>query len=162
MSALSPILGPVARYIMSAVPNYIGDFVGLGASIVSALSSPIIERSPYLQMLLIDVVARIPRLNHVDTLTSRYQTADPAVRRGILLAAGSGGRSDWLRDRKPEFRMMDVWSRRAFIKAATAFPGDELKFWFDSVRDNLRPLERVVAKHYLRNVKVGDIRIGAE
>jgi hypothetical protein len=58
--------------------------------------------------------------------------------------------------------MMDPWSKRAFIKASAVLPHDESKFWLDSVRDSLRPLERVVAKHALPDSKVGDIKIAQE
>jgi hypothetical protein len=162
MGALGPILGPVARYIMAAVPNYDGDHAALGGALVGALDLPIIGRSPYLQMMLLNVVATIPGLNHIDRLTARYSIADSTVRRGILLAAASGKRSDWLRDRKADFRTMDPWSKRAFIKASAALPHEESKFWLDSVRDSLRPLERVVAKHALPGSKVGDIKIAQE
>jgi hypothetical protein len=162
MGSLGPILGPVARYIMAAVPNYDGDHAALGGALVGALDLPVIGRSPYLQMVLLNVVATIPGLNHIDRLTARYSTADSIVRRGILLAAVSGKRSDWLRDRKADFRTMDAWSKRAFIKASAALPHEESKFWLDSVRDSLRPLERVVAKHALPGSKVGDIKIAQE
>ncbi len=162
IGSFGPILGPVARYIMAAVPNYDGDHVALGGALVKALDLPIIGRSPYLQMVLLDVMATIPGLNHIDQLTARYSTADTSVRRGILLTAASGKRSDWLRDRKTDFRTMDPWSKRAFIKASAALPHDENKFWLDSVRDSFRPLERVVAKHALPGSKVGDIKIAQE
>jgi hypothetical protein len=162
MESLGPILGPVARYVMAAVPNYDGDHAMLGGALVRALDLPIIGRSPYLQMVLLNVMATIPGLNHIDRLTARYPTADPIVRRGILLAAASGKRSAWLRDRKAGFRTMDAWSRRAFIEASAVLPHGESKFWLDSVRDSLRPLERVVAKHALPGSKVGDIKIVQE
>lgn len=156
---LNPILGPVARYFVSAVPQYAGDRMALGGAIVQALNSPIISQSPYLQMLLMDIIASIPDLNHVDALTARYLNTAPTVRPGILLAAASGGRSDWLRDRKSEFRGMDPWCRRAFIKASATLPGDESKFWFESVRDNLLFLDRIVAKCCIPGARVGEIRI---
>jgi hypothetical protein len=162
MGSLGPILGPVARYLMSAVPNYLGDPASLGGTLVAALDLPIVGRSPYLQMVLLNVVASLPALNHIDRVTARYPTADPAVRRGILLAAGAGKRSDWLRDRKGDFRGMDAWSKRAFIKACSALPRDESKFWLDSVRDSLRSLERVVVKFTLPDAKVGEIKITQE
>jgi hypothetical protein len=160
--ALNPILGTIARYVMAAVPNYKGDCATLGGAILRALDSPIVSRSEYLQSVLMDVIARIPDLNHVDSLTARYAGAAPAVRRSILLAAGGGRRADWLRDRKADFRSMDPAGRRAFIRAAAALPADEAKFWVESVRDSLRPLERVVARQYLPGVKMGEIKISQE
>lgn len=159
MPALSPILGPIARYIMSAVPNYTSRRDFLGAAIVNVLKLPIINRSPYLQTVLMDVVARMPDLNHVDDLTALYRNAVPEVQRGILLVAGSGKRRDWLRDRKTEFRQMEPWCRRAYLAAAAVLTPDEAKFLMDAVRDSLSSLERVVAKHYISGSKVGTIDI---
>jgi hypothetical protein len=160
MPALSPVLGPIARYMISSIPNYRGDVLALGEEIVDALDMPVVGNSPYLQTVLIDVVSVLPELNHVDTLTARYGLGQPAVRRSILLAAGAAGRIDWLRERKDEFRSeMDPWSRRAFIKAMAAFSEDERRFWLEGVRESLNGVERIVAKHFLSNTKVGEIRL---
>ena len=162
LQSLSPILGPAARYLTGAIKNYSGDCVALGEDVVKALDTPIISRSPYLQVVLLDVLANLPELNHVDRVTSRFNAAGPAVRREIIRVAESGKRRDWLRDRKPDFRTMDFWTRRAFVRAASVFPQEEAKFWIDSVRDNLRPIERAIAKHALPFAKVGDFHIVME
>ena len=164
LQELSPILGPVTRYVMSAVPHVSDEKETLGAKIVQALAMPIIKKSPYLQMVLLDVLASIPELNHADAVTSRYAESDPLIRREILRVAGSNGRRDWLRDRKSEFRSMDEWMRRAFISAAPALPSEEAKFWLQSVKDTMSPIEKVVAHHAFRGrtkkeLKLGEIQI---
>ena len=114
---------------MAAAPNYNGDLTLLGKKLVAALTSPVVAASPYLQAVLIDIVARSPGFNHVDSITARYKDADPAVRRAIVLAAAGGKRVAWLRDRKGEFSNMDAWTRRAYVKAIAELPGDEPRFW---------------------------------
>jgi len=162
LQSLSPILGPVARYLTMAIKNYTGDCIALGEDVVTALDTPIISRSPYLQVVLLDILATVPELNNVDRVTARFNTAEPAVRREIIRVAETGERRDWLRDRKADFRIMDPWTRRAFVRAASVFPPDEARFWIDSVRDSLRPIERAIAKNAIPSAKVGEIRIVME
>lgn len=162
LAALSPILGPIARYLMAAAPNYNGDLTLLGEKLVAALTTPIVAASPYLQAVLIDIVARFPGFNHVDSITARYNEADPAVRRAIILAAAGGKRVAWLRDRKGEYGNMDAWTRRAYVKAIAELPGDEPRFWVEAVRDTMRSLERLLAKHYIEGAKVGEIKIAVD
>ncbi len=161
IARLSPILGPVSRYIMAAVPNYNGDKNLIGAKILRALEYPIIKKSHYLQAILLDVIATLPELDHVDLVTARYGGSDPLVRREILRAAAIGARGDWLRDRKTEFRSMDPWLRRAFVSSSAALPEEEAHFWLQAVRDNLSPLEKVVASfaHKRKDLKLGEINI---
>jgi hypothetical protein len=161
MHRLSPIMGPVARYLMSAIPHFQGDKKRLGEKILQALELPVIKKSPYLQIVLLDVLAVLPELNHADAITARYGEADPAVRREILSVAAAGGRGGWLRDRKNEFRSMDPWSRRAFVRASVALPEEEAKFWIQSVRDGMTPMEKVVARHAFKDkqMKLGNINV---
>jgi Reverse transcriptase (RNA-dependent DNA polymerase) len=161
MGQLSPILGPAMRYLMAAVPNVTGDKKTIGKKVLAALDLPVIQKSPYLQMILLNVLATLPELDHVDPVTALYPAADPAVRREILCVAGAGARADWLRDRKAEYRGMDVWARRAFVYASRALPREEADFWIQSVRDIMSPIEKVVARHAFRDkeLKLGNIEI---
>ena len=86
------------------------------------------------------------------------------IRREILRVAGSDGRGDWLRDRKSEFRGMDPWMRRAFISAARALPSEEARFWLQSVKNTMSPIEKVVTCHAFKDstekeLKLGEIQI---
>jgi hypothetical protein len=164
IAALSPVLGPVARYVMAAVPNYSGDRQAIGELVVRALDLPVVRKSPYLQAVLLDVLATMPELDHADAVTARYYGADPLVRREILLVAGSGGRGDWLRDRRSEFQEMDAWTRRALVNAAVALPHEEARFWFDSVRGRMTAMEKLVALTALptEQLKLGEIRVALD
>jgi len=162
ITTLSPILGPVARYLMVAVPNYSGDKHSVGEHLVRALDLPVVKKSPYLQAVLLDVLATLPALDHVDSVTARYAAADPLVRREILRAAGAGGRGDWLRDRRSEFSNgMDAWTRRAFVHATTAMPVEETRYWLDTVRARMTALEKLVALAAFphEKLKLGEISI---
>lgn len=163
ISKLSPVLGPVARYFMAAVPNFTGNKHQLGESVVQALDLPAVRRSHYLQAVLLDVLASLPEMDHVDSVTARYATSDPLVRREILRVAGTGGRGDWLRDRKAEFETMDPWVRRAFIQASTALPREECKFWFEGVRDRMTAMEKTVAHAAFApdTLRLGNIQVSS-
>jgi hypothetical protein len=162
----SPILGPVARYIMSAVPNLTRSKEALGEKVVHALAMTVIKKNPYLQTVLLDILATLPELDHADAITARYADSNPIIRREIIRVAGSNRRGAWLREHKGDFRTMDPWMRRAFIHAAPALPQEEARFWLESVRDTMSPLEKVVACHALKikdakKLKLGEIQIAA-
>jgi hypothetical protein len=149
---------------MSAVPHYKGDKQAVGGLVLRALDLPVVKKSPYLQAVLLDVLATMPELDHTDAVTARYPGSDPLVRREILRVAGSGGRGDWLRDRRSEFQEMDSWTKRAFIHAAVAMPREEARFWFDSIRGRMTAMEKLVALAAFpsEQLKLGEIKVAAD
>jgi hypothetical protein len=56
---------------------------------------------------------------------------------------------------------MDEWTRRAFVASLSVLPGDEPRFWLQSVQNILTALEKLVAVHAFRDkkLKIGEIRI---
>jgi hypothetical protein len=137
--------------LLRAVPNVTGDKSVMGEKILQSLQLPVIQKSPYLQIVLLNVLATLPELNQVDSVTSRYADVEPPVRREILRVAGAGGREEWLRDRKTEYRGIDPWARRAFVLASRALPAKEARFWIQSVRDVMTPMEKEVARHAFKD-----------
>jgi hypothetical protein len=126
---VTPILGDVARYLIRAGRYYDGSMPDVGDSIVNALDTGIISRSEYLQLVLINLFSRLPNLNHLGKLTQRYDSAGPAIRREIVLAACAAEDKYWVKERKAEFEAADSWLRRAIIAASRFLPGDEGRIW---------------------------------
>lgn len=157
----APILGDVARYIMASLQNFHGDVEALGNLILEALLTPVIEKNEYLQIVLIDLLSRLPELNHADSITARYQHVKPRLKAEILKVAGANRRGSWLRDRKNEFASFDGVSRRAYLSVVPRLPGDEGLHWVKAQKGNLSPLERIVLKYAYRNrhMKLGPTKI---
>lgn len=161
LADLGPILGPISEYIAAAVPNYRGDRKAIGEKLVDTLSTSVVAASPYLQVVLLDVLEKIPELNHVDRVTPSYARSDPSIQRVLLGVAAEGGRTEWLRERKGEFSTMNPWLRRAYLRACASIPGTEAKFWIESVLQQLTGIEKLtVARFHTQNLpKLGEIRL---
>lgn len=158
LQAFAPVLGDAARYLTASIPNYTADHVALGEKIVSALALPVLARSAYLQIVLLDVLAQLPSLDHAADVTAQYPDAEPAVRREILRVAGANKLGSWLREHKSEFRTADPWIRRAFLFAVPSLPGDEGEHWLRSIKGSLTPLERLIVLFTRRGQR--DLKLG--
>ena len=147
ISSLTPVLGDVGRYIVRAASNYeTSALESAGTAVLDSLELPLLNHSEYMQMVLLNLFARVPALDHTNRLTSRYQAAGAAARREIVSAAAAANAYQWLKERKDEFGTSDPWLRSAIIAAAACFPGDEAKFWLRRVKRQLTPVERFVAR----------------
>jgi len=157
----APILGDVARYVMASASNYVGNLADLGERMVNQFQLPVIARSPYLQLVLLDVLASVPTLDHAEAVTARYGMSDPAVRREILRVAAANGLGAWLRGHRHEFRTMDPWSRVAYLRGLREFPGDEAEHWLREIRRTLTPLERLVVRYVFddRAMRLGSVTL---
>ena len=142
---VTPILGDVARYMIRAGNYYAGSMPEVGASVINALDTGIISRNEYLQLVLINLFSRLPKLNHLGKLTQRYEKAGPPIRREILLAACAAEDPYWIKERKEEFGNADPWLRRAIISASRFLPGDEGTIWRRHIKSRLSEFERYVA-----------------
>ena len=90
LEELIPILGAVAHYLMRASGNYVGDIKRSAESILRSLDLPVIQRSEYIQMVLLNLFSGVPELDHANRLTARYSSmASSAVRREIVLAVAA-------------------------------------------------------------------------
>lgn len=161
LAKFAPVLGDAARYITASAPNYGGDLVDLGERLLETFKLPIVARSPYLRVVLLDILARVPKLDHADTVTADYEHSDPNVRREILRVAGANQLGSWLRGLKAEFRSMDPWARSAYLSVLPALPGDEALHWIKGIRRSLSPLERLLVVHAFRDrgLKLGDLTL---
>jgi hypothetical protein len=114
-----------------------------------------------LQVVLLDILARVPDLDHAEVVTARYDGAEPNVRREMLRVAGANRLGSWLRGLKSAFRTMDPWARLAYLSVLPALPGDESLHWARGIRRSLSALERLVVIHAFRDrgLKLGDLRL---
>lgn len=146
LSDLLPVIGNLARYVMSASPNYQQAQGNLGTELIKGLDIPLVNRSEYLQMILLDLFSRRPDFNHIEKLTSKYATAQRAAKREIVKAAGAAKNAAWIKERKNEFRDGDRWLRPVLIWASQCLPGDEGKFWIKSIGADMSLVEKTVAR----------------
>jgi hypothetical protein len=145
LSEFLPAIGDAAGYLNAASSSYTGKWRSAGNDILLALEDPIVEKSEYLQLVLLSLFTRIIKLNHLEDLIKAYDGFRPSSKREVLLAASqSPNAATWLQTQKATFGSMDSWQRRAFLYAARQLPKDERRFWFKQVRPRLSPLERAV------------------
>ena len=146
LDRLSPILGDVARYIKSATDR-VDNAEELGADIVKALSIRRVNHNEYLTAVLLNLFSQQPALDHLKHLLPLYESATPAARRELILAAGAADAGYWIKERKGEFGAGgDPWLRRALLAASGSLPGDEGPHWIKKLKPQFSPLEGLVAK----------------
>ncbi|HLX39017.1 MAG TPA: RNA-directed DNA polymerase [Ktedonobacteraceae bacterium] len=143
----SPALADLASYLLSARYNYSGNWGQVGEDILHALELPIIEHSEYLTVILLDLFAQLPILNHNDSILQKYRTnsSSPMVKRKIVRATTAHRAEHWLRLRKGDFDSADPWLKRALMAGASTFSKDERKFWLRRL-EKRSELEKFVAK----------------
>lgn len=129
---------------MRASENYEGELESSGELIIEALEEPVVRKNEYIQVVLISLFSRVPELNHIHKLTSRYEQMDQSLRREVVLAASAAGKSYWIKERKDEFDSSDKWLRRAILKAAPELPGDQSRHWLKKIKQGLSPQEKLV------------------
>lgn len=157
---LTPILGDVARYIIRSCPNYQGGKKKLGATIIKSLRHHLISKSPYLQMVLINMFFHSVELNHAAEMVRMFDKVPSEVQREIVFVAGKHGLKDWIREHKIALDGSDPWLRRAWVYAYSALPREEADVWIKNNRAKLNALEMVIAREAfrdIREVKIGDI-----
>lgn len=131
---LIPAMSDVCNYLASSGDNYEGDWKEFGAMIIRILDHNLIQSNSYLQIVLLSLFARNPKLNQIEKLLSMYNSSSPTHRRELLLAAYMSGLGDWIRELKESYSGMDPWNRRAFIVASNALPKEERRFFLNQVR----------------------------
>ena len=147
LEQFSPAIADLASYLLSAKYNYSGDWWQVGEDILHALELPIIRHSEYLTVILLDLFARLPILNHRDRILQKYRTDSPSqmVKRKIVCAAMAHHADYWLRQLKEELPSADPWLKRALMAGASTFSKDERTFWLRRIEKRTE-LEKFIAK----------------
>ena len=128
---------------------------------MEALDLEAVGHNEYLRMVLLNLFAEIPALDHINALTATYGTGTPPVRRELVVAAGVANQGHWVKERKDEFSSVDPWLRRALIYASKSLPGDEADHWIKKTRGGMRGMEKLVARWAFRNrgMKLGEVSV---
>jgi Reverse transcriptase (RNA-dependent DNA polymerase) len=134
---LTPAIGDVCHYLISAGNNYKGDWKTLGAGIFDILQGGIMRSNEYFQISLLSLFSRNSSMDNVSKLITLYQSSAPNLRREILLSAYRLDVGDWIRELKESFSGLDPWSKRAFIIASKSLPYEERASFLDHMRDGI-------------------------
>lgn len=146
---LIPALNDVCLYINSCAENYESDWKSVGEIILEILEDEIIESNEFYQISLYNLFVYNPNLNHISTLISSFNKVPDSIKRKILLASMHYKSASWLRELKEQFNSFDVWTRRAYIIAASKLPREEREYFFKGIKARLGPdsiLEDILMK----------------
>ena len=139
-------MADLGQYLISVQHDYVGDWKGIGKDLLKAIHLPLIQHSEYLTAILLDLYARLPFLDQVESLLEMYPKSSPMVRRKIVRAATALGADYWLREQKESLPSVDPWLRRALIASACAFSKDEREYWLRRIEKEGTPMEKIVAR----------------
>ena len=128
---LGPCFANICFYLSSIQSIDNTKWTDVGTKLLQLLDTEEVQNSEYFRLSILSLFARNAQLNHFDQLLNMYQSGDPFVRREIILSASSAGATDWLRNLKESFGMMDSWQRNAFIFAISGLPRDEKKYFIN-------------------------------
>lgn len=126
---LNPCLAGICAYLSSVQDLRVEDWRELGGDLIRLLQDKSLSSNEYFRLSVLSLFSRNATLNHIPQIIQLFSSGDPYVRREVILSAKASGATDWLRERKEEFSLMDPWQQRAFIYACSKFPPDERKFF---------------------------------
>ena len=148
LEQFSPAIADLASYLLSAQYDYpLSEWKHVGEAVLHALELPIIRHSEYLTVILLDLFARLPLLNHLESILQKYRTSGSyMVNRKIIRVATAHHADYWLHQRKEEFPGADPWLKRALIAGASTFSKDERTYWLQRIEKEGTELEKFIAK----------------
>lgn len=117
----------------------------LGGKLLSLVDDSVVGHLEYHRLWLFHIFTQGREWDNEDCfvdLLNRYR--DEFSTRELILALGRAHQSHWFKLMKREFHQFRTWERRAFLAAASCLPGDEGKFWYQSVSAGLDELERAI------------------
>lgn len=142
---LGPCFANICLYLTSIQSVDDATWKNIGSQLLNLLDHSEISQSEYFRLSILSLFSRNPQINHFSALAHMYQASDPFVRREVLLAAKANSATDWLRELKESFHLMDPWQKTAFLYGASAFPPDEKQYFINRFTYH-RPFEVVLAK----------------
>lgn len=149
LEQFSPAVADLAGYLLSARMNYsLLEWRQVGNEILHSLDLPIIQRSEYLTVILLDLFARLPVLNHLDSILQRYETrSSPMEKRKIVRIATVHRAAYWLPQIIEQSFFGDPWLRRSLIAGASAFLGKaERNNWLNRFNIKENKLDTLIAQ----------------
>jgi len=99
-------------------------------------------------VILLDLFARLPALNHIDNILQKYDTSSSLMeKRKIIRIATVYPAADWLDQIIERPSLNDAWLRRAFIAGASAFSSrNERNHWLDRFKTEETKLDAFIAR----------------
>ena len=144
---LTPAISEICLYFVS-VSNFSDiEWPDVGDRLIRLLENEIIKSNGYLQMSIYSLFNRKIELNHLDKLLRNYKSVSPLLQREIIIAAYKNGASDWIRELKEQFSVMDIWTKRAFLIACSILPKEERKFFIKQISRDNKPLDELIIKY---------------
>jgi hypothetical protein len=144
-----PAIAEVGQYFESASPNFTGQWKDVGERLMVIFASGIVQANEYLQVVILSLFSRIEGINHINRLTSIYQTSTAMCQRKIALAAAEAKAGSWLSTLKGGYKTADPWLKRAIIYSMRALAKDEKEFWAKSAKKRLVGLDAMILEHIL-------------
>lgn len=135
-SRLLPALSEICRYFLAVSQNADLDWVNIGQDLLSFFDNEIIKSNEYYQLSILSLFASQEKFDNLPSIVNFYQNASPYLRREIIICAAKHKATDWIRELKETFSMMDLWNRRAFIYASSIFPAEERKYFLKDIHAN--------------------------
>ena len=122
---LEPCLPSVCSYINSIQSIPPDDWKKIGKDLLGFIEPGSMFNSEFARLSLLSLFSKNEYIDHFVKLAPVFGASDPYARREILLAARTNAETDWLREHKESFELMDPWQRMAFIYCVSILPRDE-------------------------------------
>jgi hypothetical protein len=145
LEKLGPCFSNICFYLASVQSIDATQWKTIGSALLSLLDTAIVKENEYFRLSILSLFTKNPHINHMAALLKLFQSADPFVRREILLAAKTNLAFDWIREHKESFSIMDPWQKMAFVFAISGLPKDDKKFFLNNWSAE-RPIEKTLSK----------------
>lgn len=145
LDKLGPCFANICFYLASIQSVDDALWKDIGARLLILLRTEVVQVHEYFRLSILSLFNRNTSINHFPILANLYNTADPIVRREILLAANTNKAFDWIRELKESYPLMDPWQKMAYLFSLAGLPKDEKKFLINSMNFE-RPFDQVLSK----------------
>lgn len=150
---LHPVLPEIIRYLSDIEDCLTPEKrIEIGALLLEKLQDSILSNLEFNKMQIMSIFAKSNKWGNSERLARFYSfESDAFFRRKVLLALGKSGQDFWLRTKKVNLDQMAIWDKRAFLYAASCFPKDERKHWYNAVKNARSELEKYIIEWALKN-----------
>lgn len=145
LDKLSPVIDSVVKYLESLRDLDRRSRYRIGRVVLAAARRS--TTGAYERMCLLSLFTKGPEFDNENAFERLYEaSAEPAVRREIILALGRAHKAYWFQARRRLIDQFDPWSRRAFIAAYSCTPQEQRTPFYRSLRDTGDVLDKAVMK----------------
>jgi len=130
---LTPTISEICQYFVSVSNFSDPEWSDVGNRLIQLLGNEIIRSNEYFQMSIYSLFNRKIELNHLDKLLRSYRNISALFQREIIITTYKNGITDWIRELKEHFLVMDIWSKRSFLIACSILPKEERKIFINQI-----------------------------